>query len=324
MSRFGWAEPLVDRTPEAARPQPWDCSLLWGESRHRASLVWREPQACKALKLRQRSSALTFYPQYETFLRECGLYTVVSLLGQSPCKELVTALLERWRPETNTFHLLQGEATITLEDVEVLTGLPTRGRPVSVGYDARAADVICQELLGATPPPSRFTGHQVKISWVKEQFDRLPAGASADVITCYARAYAWVLVGAVLLAYRSGDLIPVHLLRLLCTSQKGTGDIGGFTLLVQLWALERFPYIADRYIAVGDPPIADGYPRGVRWMPIVHRHQHRLSMKLEEIRYALDRATEFVVRILIPLSLINLIFLIGRKNKLVIFCIFNF
>ncbi|CAN1251298.1 Serine/threonine-protein phosphatase 7 long form homolog [Linum perenne] len=75
------------------------------------------------------------------------------------------------------------------------------------------------------------------------------------------------------------------------TSQKGTGDIGGFTLLVQLWALERFPYIADRYIAGRDPPIADGFPRGVRWMPIVHRHQHRLSMKLEEIRYALDRAT---------------------------------
>ncbi|CAN1145995.1 Protein transport protein Sec61 subunit beta [Linum perenne] len=142
--------------------------------------------ACKALKLRQRSSALTFHPQYETFLRECGLYSVVSLLGQTPCKELVTALLERWRPETNTLHLLQGEATITLEDVEVLTGLPTRGRPVSVGYDDRAADVICQELLGATPPPTRFHGHQVKISWVKEQFDHLPAGAHADVITCYA------------------------------------------------------------------------------------------------------------------------------------------
>ncbi|CAN1148466.1 hypothetical protein LINPERPRIM_LOCUS38108 [Linum perenne] len=107
-------------------------------------------------------------------------------------------------------------------------------------------------------------------------------------------------------------------------SQKGTGDIGGFTLLVQLWALERFPYIADRYIAGGDPPTADSYPRGMRWMPIVHRHQHRVSMKLEEIRYALDRSTEFVVRILIPLSLIYVIFLIGRKNILVIFCILNF
>ncbi|CAN1324964.1 Serine/threonine-protein phosphatase 7 long form homolog [Linum perenne] len=218
MSRYGWAEPLVDRTPEVVRPQPSDCSLLWAENKHRASLVWRDPQACKALKLRQRSYALTFHPQYETFLRGCGLYSVISLLGQTPCKELVTALLERWRPETNTFHLLQGEATITLEDVEVLTSLPTRGLPLSVGYDDRVADVICQELLGATPPPTRFHGHQVKISWVKEQFDRLLAGAPADVITCYARAYTWVLLSAVLLADRSGDLIPVHLLRLLSES----------------------------------------------------------------------------------------------------------
>ncbi|CAN1812860.1 Serine/threonine-protein phosphatase 7 long form homolog, partial [Linum perenne] len=41
----------------------------------------------------------------------------------TPSKKLVTAPLERWWPETNTFHLIQGEATITLEDVEVLTGL---------------------------------------------------------------------------------------------------------------------------------------------------------------------------------------------------------
>ncbi|CAN1137865.1 Protein MAIN-LIKE 2 [Linum perenne] len=211
------------------------------------------------------------------------------------------------------FHLLQGEATITLEDVEVLTGLPTRGRPVSVGYDARATDVICQELLGATPPPTRFTGHQVKISWVKEQFDRLPAGASVDVITCYARAYAWVLVGAVLLADRRGDLIPVHLLRILCES----GDVSSFS-----WGSAVLAWL---YKAMGRAAFftADNYPRGVRWMPIVHRHQHRVSMKLEEICFALDRSTEFVVRILIPLSLINLVFLIGRKNKLVIFCNLN-
>ncbi|CAN1837496.1 Protein MAIN-LIKE 2, partial [Linum perenne] len=175
--------------------------------------------------------------------------------------ELVTALLERWRPETNTFHLLQSEATITLEDVEVLTGLPTRGRPVSVGYDARAADVICQELLGATPPPTRFTGHQVKILWVKEQFDRLPAGASAEVITYYARAYTWVLVGAVLLADRSGDLIPIHLLRLLSEF----GDAGTFS-----WGSAVLAWL---YKAMGRAAFftADSYPRGMRWMPIVHR-----------------------------------------------------
>ncbi|CAN1819054.1 Protein MAIN-LIKE 2, partial [Linum perenne] len=147
-----------------------------------------------------------------------------------------------------------------------------------------------------------------------------------DVVLRYVRAYTWVLLGAILLADRTGDLIPVHLLRLIgdsavastfswgsavlawlskamgraafftAGSQRGTGDLGGFTLLVQLWALERFPIIADRYVASGDPPEADTVPRGVRWMSVIRRHQHRVAMKLEKIRYALDRNTEFVVR----------------------------
>ncbi|CAN1268917.1 Protein MAIN-LIKE 2 [Linum perenne] len=344
MSNYGWDEPLVDQTPEGARPQPGDCSLLWGENKHRATLVWRDPHACKALKLRQRSSCLEWSSEYETFLRECRLLPVVRLLGFTPCKELVTALIERWRPETNTFHLIPGEATITLEDVEVLTGLPIDGVPVTVTVDRRDPGVVCEELLGARPLAWSCTGQPVKISWVKGMFDRLQAGASADVVLRYARAYTWVLLGAILLADRTGDLIPVHLLRLIgdsavastfswgsavlawlykamgraafftAGSQRGTGDLGGFTLLVQLWALERFPIIADRYVAGGDPPEADTVPRGVRWMSVIRRHQHRVAMKLEEIRYAFDRNTEFVVRNLNLMYILSMIFLILPYN----------
>ncbi|CAN1844929.1 Protein MAIN-LIKE 2, partial [Linum perenne] len=265
---------------------------------------------------------------YEGFLRECQLFYVVRLLGSTPCKELVTALIERWRPETNTFHLIQGEATITLEDVEVLTGLPTDGVPVTVAMDRRPPGVVCEELLGDKLPDRSCTEQLVKISWVKGVFDRIPAGAPTDVVIRYARAYTWVLLDAILLADRNGDLILVHLLRLIgdskvastfswgsavlvwlykakgrvafftASSQRGIGDLGGFTLLVQLWALERFPHIADRYIAGGDPPDADTVPRGVRWMSVIQRHQHRVAMRLEDIRYALDRSTEFLVRIL--------------------------
>ncbi|CAN1302293.1 Serine/threonine-protein phosphatase 7 long form homolog, partial [Linum perenne] len=109
------------------------------------------PAACKPLKLRQRSSSLTWYPAYEAFLRACRLQKVYRVLGATPCKELVMALIERWRPETNTFHLIQGKVTITLEDVEVLTGLPTKGLDVtSPGHAPATAQPQTPTLAPAT------------------------------------------------------------------------------------------------------------------------------------------------------------------------------
>ncbi|CAN1144526.1 Protein MAIN-LIKE 1, partial [Linum perenne] len=169
-------------------------------------------------------------------------------------------------------------------------------------------------------------GRTVRVAWVKRLFDRLPDGATTEVITYHARAYTWVLVAGVLLADRNGDHIQVHLLQLIgdprvastyswgsavlawlykvmgraaffsAGSMRGTGDIGGFTLLVELWALERFPRIAERYIHGGAPPVDDTVPWGARWLPVIERHQHRVAMHLEDIRYALELCTDFVVR----------------------------
>lgn len=43
----------------------------------------------------------------------------------------LTALVDRWRPETHTFHLPCGELTVTLEDVAIILALPIQGRAVT-------------------------------------------------------------------------------------------------------------------------------------------------------------------------------------------------
>ncbi|MFQ6667798.1 hypothetical protein Gotur_033706, partial [Gossypium turneri] len=68
----------------------------------------------------------------ENYLREAGFWHV-AIVGQG-CKldpKLISALIERWRPETHTFHLPCGECTITLEDVSLQLGLPVDGHPVT-------------------------------------------------------------------------------------------------------------------------------------------------------------------------------------------------
>jgi len=51
--------------------------------------------------------------------RQFGFYWIMKMGYLKLNLSLITALIERWRPETYTFHLRCGEATITLQDVSV-------------------------------------------------------------------------------------------------------------------------------------------------------------------------------------------------------------
>ena len=68
------------------------------------------------------------HPQIVSYIKWTGLYGLYTLDFIQLDWALITALVERWRTETHTFHLPYGEMTITLEDVEVLLGLKVDGK----------------------------------------------------------------------------------------------------------------------------------------------------------------------------------------------------
>ncbi|RYR28736.1 hypothetical protein Ahy_B01g052898 [Arachis hypogaea] len=67
------------------------------------------------------------------YLERAGLYHLARLNSEWFWLDepLVSAFVERWRPETHTFHLPFRECTVTLQDVAFQLGLPVDGEAVS-------------------------------------------------------------------------------------------------------------------------------------------------------------------------------------------------
>ncbi|CAI0433407.1 unnamed protein product, partial [Linum tenue] len=65
-----------------------------------------------------------------SFLKRARLYPIRHFNGIKVDRQLITALAERWRKETHCFNFREGEATITLKEVAILTHLPIDGKPV--------------------------------------------------------------------------------------------------------------------------------------------------------------------------------------------------
>ena len=81
-------------------------------------------------------------------------------LYRTPCREidhnLITAFVERWQPETHTFHP-HGETTITLQDVEVILGIPIDSEAV-VGTTDKIWTTECRTMLGINPTGTVLKG----------------------------------------------------------------------------------------------------------------------------------------------------------------------
>ncbi|KAK9105429.1 hypothetical protein Scep_022273 [Stephania cephalantha] len=96
---------------------PSDPSLLHLQSTYRSPRTWRG-QVYETLCVRRRRSVVDqtvqYHPRMIPYLRSNGFYRISCETFFSLDWTLITTFVERWHPETHTFHMQCGECTITL------------------------------------------------------------------------------------------------------------------------------------------------------------------------------------------------------------------
>ncbi|KAK1650728.1 hypothetical protein QYE76_068533 [Lolium multiflorum] len=323
-SRWGFAEALSRRRVNggprgpggrSARPGPgraglplaasWPLSLDMAarplldpgiDQKHRASHLEADPQSMDPLQTRTPKKNWMIHPQWEDRLKWAGLLPFARLVEARDNVSrlnydaaLITCLVDRWRPETHTFHFRWGEMAPTLEDVSMLLGLPLAGEPIGpleepVGWmhsmDARFLGV--REGVG----PISFEAHGPRQAWLHEfqieQFGYPDVPMTAVQITRSLEAYLMWLLGKTMFTDNHGNTISARYIpiaqeiaeateaehitqrswgsavlaatyRGMCKgcqlTSHGSGIVG-CPLLLQLWSWTRFP--------IGRPEIGGG------------------------------------------------------------------
>ncbi|MFQ6635172.1 hypothetical protein Gotur_010145, partial [Gossypium turneri] len=90
------------------------------------------------------------------YLEQAGFGSAVLIRMFELRYDLISALVERWRPETHTFHFPCGECTVTLEDVALQLRLPIDGSPVTEVTAFTEPAALCYQLLEDSPNVSRL------------------------------------------------------------------------------------------------------------------------------------------------------------------------
>ncbi|KAJ1686186.1 hypothetical protein LUZ63_017576 [Rhynchospora breviuscula] len=254
-------------------------------------------------QIRARARRMTFQydERIQPILQKFRL-DYIARLGQMKIDlQLITALAERWRRETHSFHLPTGEITPTLEDVSCLLGLPIDGDPIIGDTDEQWEDEVeaaFKRMDWHTFPRPPGTFH-MRLPWLREPWvppdvddnRHVPAmlapNAGPEDIVHYARAFMLDLLGSVMFPdhsgyvcsmflpliqnvddppkYSWGTAVLAYLYRGLCSaSVMSTQELTAPCIFLQIWAWTRFPI--GRPQALFFENGLEGRPLGVRWV----------------------------------------------------------
>ena len=142
----------------------------------------------------------------------------------------------------------------------MLLGLSVDGRPL-IGDTNMDWGELCEELLGVRPGNDALDRNSLLLSWLASQFANINNfRGNQQGLERFARSWILRFIGGVMFVYKSSKRVPMRYLQFLrdlrecntyawgatllsflykemciATDYK-TKSIGGFTLLIQLWA----------------------------------------------------------------------------------------
>ena len=145
--------------------------------------------------------------RYTEYIRKLGLLPFIQLVSRSTPNfnpSAISALVDRWRPETHSFHL---------QDVSMILALPIRGKPVCFSTESDGWRKKMFSLIGACPPEKEESSTDrvsagATFVWIRKNFAKCPEGADEVVIQNHARAYVWYVITRTLFADSSGWNAP--------------------------------------------------------------------------------------------------------------------
>ncbi|XP_028059583.1 protein MAIN-LIKE 2-like [Camellia sinensis] len=257
---------------------PTDPSILKSFKSHVGAAIWNGTDEMGPLKCHNYSSKIRSWPWWEqgnnvTFVNiveMSGLAHLACCTYHFVNKIVVSNLVEKWQPKTNTFHLTLREMTITLDDVANILGLPIVGKSISVCKLSKRRTIA---LVVSTPEideqevrheMSSVRGNSVRLEWLRAHFHNVVDNDLMQRITCAGRAYLLFLLGCTLFSDKTGTRVPVVYLSLLSnltavslhawgaaalaylckqlgyTSKSGMKQIVGYMTLIDGWIYEHF------------------------------------------------------------------------------------
>ncbi|KAL4350252.1 hypothetical protein AHAS_Ahas10G0123400 [Arachis hypogaea] len=247
----------------------------------------------------------------EDHLRVIGFYHASQIGVVQNQKALVNALIERWHPETHTFHLPIGECAVSLEDVALILGLPTDGLPVTgmTMSSFSALEAECLHQFGVAPSKVECRGCCIKLTWLRDLKENIQLADDLS-IQRYVKCHIMLLIGTILFGDKSGaavhwKFLPLlrdfasighyswgsaclaHLYRGLCrASRYNCKEIDGPITLLLAWAWLRLPYLSPI------PREPHSFPLANRWRNWERGDRRYRYLNLAHFRKAFDELQE--------------------------------